>query len=104
MKRVGFKQQCEEVGISYSTALNYRKKHPELINEQVIQYLLTQKEKPFRQKCLAAGINYNNAIEYRKKHPKLTDNEVLAYYIPNSYVNWDDELIIDGKIIDFDNL
>jgi hypothetical protein len=94
---MSFKEKCIKAGVNYVEASYYKRCHPELTEEQVI----VAQEKLFKQKCKRFGINYSAATNYKLGHPELTENEVLSFYIPNSYVNLDDDLIIDGKIIDF---
>jgi hypothetical protein len=59
---------------------------------------------PFKRKCIALKINYNTATSYMVSHPEMTENEVISHYISNSYVDWYDNLVINGKIVDFEDL
>ena len=88
-----FKDKCKKANISYNTALIYRIDHPELTDEQVIQYYLTPKEQSFADKCKKANINYHTAFEYRRNHPELTDEQVIVYYRPDLYINIFGELV-----------
>lgn len=40
-----FKNKCKNANVEYSTALRYRKRHPELTDEQVIEYYIKNKNK-----------------------------------------------------------
>ena len=75
-----FKDKCKKANISYNNAITYRRNHPELTEEEVIQYYLA-KEQSFIDKCKKANINYENANQFKHRHPELTDEQVIQYYL-----------------------
>ena len=79
MKEKTFKQKCLENNISYSAAVHYKSRNPELTDEQVISHYVGR-EKTFRQKCLENNIEYSRAKTYRSAHPELTDEQVISHY------------------------
>ena len=74
-----FKQKCLQANINYNRAYNYKYKHPELTEEQVINYYLTSVS--FAEKCRQADIEYRRAIEYKRRHPELNEEQVISQYI-----------------------
>lgn len=73
-----FKQNCLQANINYNRAYNYKYKHPELTEEQVINYYLTSVS--FAEKCRQAGIEYRRAIEYKRRHPELNEEQAIEEY------------------------
>lgn len=78
-----FKDKCIDAGITNTQAAqSYRQSHPELTDEQVIEYYMSYKEKSFSQKCIDAGINPKTGQSAkdsaRKKGITLTDEEIIA--------------------------
>lgn len=77
--KMTFAEKCRQVGIKESTGYSYRKKHPELTEEEVLKR--SRGSYTFKAKCERYGINPGTARSYRNKHPQLTDEQVIAYYI-----------------------
>ena len=97
-----FKHKCLEIGLEYNTVKGYRRLHPELTDEQVLDYYIQKysikstknKKLGFKDKCNKLNINYHAACDYRRKHPELTDEQVIMHYRPDCYINWLGELAI----------
>ena len=53
---VSLRQKCIKCNVDYEKARKYKYRHPELTDEQVINYYM-QKEKSFRQKCIDYNVN-----------------------------------------------
>lgn len=81
MGKVSFRQMCIENSINYSTAYRYRSEHPELTDEQIIEYYKQPKPLTFKQKCIYSEINHNTANSYRHRHPELTDEQVINHFL-----------------------
>jgi hypothetical protein len=75
-------------------ALKYRSKHPELSDEQIINYYLSKRES-FTSLCNKFEIDYSNAENYRWKHPELSDEQVIIHYRPDLIIN------IFGEIVEY---
>ena len=89
LKHNSFKQKCVNYGINYETARKYRRNHPNLTDEQIIDYYLhsnraknrvTSDGTSFRQKCDDFNIPYATARRYRSKHPNLTDEQIIELF------------------------
>ena len=87
-----FLEQCEQLGIKRGTAQAYRKAHPELTEEQILEYYRDKEyNTSFTEKCRRASGNYNT---YRYNHRDLTPLQALMYYSGKCYINWLGELVI----------
>lgn len=69
---------CETQGVRYSTACQYRKEHPELLNSEIVKILKAKKENSitFKEKCRQANVSYDKACKLRIK-TDLTDEEII---------------------------
>ena len=74
-----FKEKCIQANIEYKRAYSYKYKHPELTEEQVLNYYLTSVS--FAEKCRQAGIGYRMASDYKKRHKDLTEEQVILQCI-----------------------
>ena len=90
---VSLRQKCIKCNVDYEKARKYKYRHPELTDEQVINYYM-QKEKSFRQKCIDYNVNYNTAKTFRKNHPELSDEQVIIAYRPDLRLNIFGEIIL----------
>ena len=81
-----------ENNISYGSALVYRRRHPDIEDDQVIEYFMKRGES-FKQKCIDYNVNYQTAIKYRKIHPELSDEQVIIQYRPDLRINIFGEII-----------
>lgn len=80
-KHESVSSKCKRLGISYSAVMGYKKEHPELDYNTIIEKYLHTKELTFTEKCRVAGIHYGSATSYRGNHPELTDEEVIERFI-----------------------
>lgn len=80
-----FHAKCIRLGINPNSARQFKFKHPELTDEQIIQYYkdkdITNKDRLNAEQCKQLGIDYNNVRQLRFKHPELTDMQILKYYL-----------------------
>lgn len=77
---------CNQYNINPSTAYSYRRRHPELTNEQVIEYYLTPKAIPFKQLCIQYGVDWVEARDYKRRHNnKNLTNEQIIHYLLNTH-------------------
>ena len=73
-----FLEQCEQLGVKRSTAQAYRKAHPELTEEQILEYYRNKESSiSFTEKCRRAGVNYNAANNFKLRNPNLTDEQII---------------------------
>lgn len=86
-------QKCINHGISYSKASSYRYTHPELTDNQIIEYYKQKHQVAFAQKCIENGIETKRAYGYKYIHPELTDNQIIVYYRPDLRLNIFGEII-----------
>lgn len=80
--------------INYETARKYKYRHPELSNEQILEFYNQPQKSCFSDLCKKANVNYRLASNYKIKHPELTNEEIIIYYRPDYYINWLGELVI----------
>lgn len=73
-----FKEKCKQAKINESLAGPYKRRHPELTDEQVIE-LYKNGFITFRGKCRLANVNITAAESYKQSHPELTDEQVIEY-------------------------
>lgn len=87
--KITFKELCAQHNLSYGTSLQFRRKHPDLSDEEVILELTKPKEVTFADKCRAAGITdkrtLQNIATFRtdKRNRGLTDEQVIDKYKTN---------------------
>ena len=79
-KHESVSSKCKRLGISFRAVMGYKKEHPELDYDTIIEKYLQPKELTFTEKCVIAGIHAGSATSYRAKHPELTDEQVIQYY------------------------
>lgn len=73
---------ADKHGIDIELLYNYKRRHPELTDEQAVKSYIQSKQKvPFREKCRIAGINAVNAEYYKSTHPELTDEQIIDWYL-----------------------
>lgn len=74
-----FKEKCSRANIRYNAAMAYKRRHPELTDEQVINYYKSKiySYKSSVEKCRQAGISHSSYEQYRRRYPKLTDEQVI---------------------------
>lgn len=80
-KPISFAEKCRQYNINEHNAQGYKQRHPELTDEQVIEYYLTPKKQSFQSLCEQYCIKYNTAFGYKRKHPELTDEQVIDYFL-----------------------
>ena len=91
-----FKDKCSQLGISLSAAYKYKFKHPELTDEQVLEYYLNRET--FSSKCNRFEINYIKAHRYKSKHPELTEEQVILHFRSDLCINIFGEIVsINGE-------
>ena len=99
---ITFKYKCEQEGLDYNTVKGYKRLHPELTDEQVINYYKKKyidnstkdKKLGLKKKCIEANVNYQQVWNCKKKHPELTEDQIIIYYNPRCYINIFGELVI----------
>ena len=79
-KTKSFYQKCLDAGVRPDTAKYYRKAHPELTDEQVIEHY-TSRKMTFRDRCRQLGIDTHRAEKYKYSHRELTDDQVIEELI-----------------------
>lgn len=85
-KPIPFKELCEQEGVSYSSLKDYRKKHADLSDKQVIlKYKKEHNRKTFSDKCREHGVNPKRGLAYRHAHKdkKLSDDDIIKALIDN---------------------
>lgn len=95
---------CKKSGLDFNKVNTFKHRHPELTEEQIIEYY---KNKPIslKEKGRLANVNYNTISSYKQTHPEITDNQVICKYNPNCYINILGQLVIpqeDGTKIVLD--
>lgn len=87
-----FKQLCLENEIKYNSAINFRKRHPELNDKQIIKHYLSPKKKYIRRcltpeatilknLCKQYNVDYHNVYSYKHRHPELTNKQVIYRFL-----------------------
>lgn len=76
------KQKCNEQGIDYKTARNYKYIHPELDGDSIIEhYKKAEFTNKLREESLKYNINPSTTYNYSKKHPDLTVQQIVQFYM-----------------------
>lgn len=80
-----FKELCNKHNINFSSAYDYKRNHPELSEEQVIQRFLTKLDfKDIKNKCKEQEISYINFMSWYRKHKyeykKQNISEIIQIY------------------------
>ena len=79
--REELKKLCNGIGVNYDYIRDYRRRYPNLTDEEIIYKIKINRGKvSFSKKCSTAGVSYNGARHYRKRHPELTDEQVIEIY------------------------
>ena len=89
-----FKEFCITNEINYETARKYKYRHPELSNEQILEFYNHPQKQRFSDLCKKANVDYNKAYGYKRSHPELTDVQVIIHFRPDCYINLFGELIL----------
>ena len=90
-KHESVSSKCKRLGISYNAVTGYKKEHPELDYNTIIEKYLQPKELTFTEKCVIAGIHAGSATSYRAKHTELTDEQIIQYYLTKEKVTFFDK-------------
>ena len=89
-----FKEFCVTNDINYEAARKYKYRHPELSNEQILEFYNQSQEPSFSDLCKKVDVNYKKAYRFKQHHPELTDEQVIIHYRPDCYINIFGELVI----------
>jgi hypothetical protein len=96
-----FAEQCRQAGVCVELAYNYRRKHKDLTNEQVIEYY-TKPRISLAEQCRKEGVNYKKVDKFKQYYKELASNmtnEEIIEYIKNRDANKDDSQIAKCKKI-----
>ena len=100
-----FKAKCEKHGLNYKTVVNYRAKHPELTDNEVIEFFIEKskqvKKETFVDMCKRAGVDPVRAQNYKDKNNlkrNLINIEAREgkWYLKSNY---DVKIVINGTIV-----
>jgi hypothetical protein len=80
-----FASKCKREGISGNGIYNYRAKHPELTDEEILN-IYASKGESIRSCCKRFGIKENIIYTLRRKYPELTTEQLIKYIIDNNIV------------------
>ena len=89
-----FKEFCATNDINYEAARKYKYRHPELNNEQILEFYNQPQEQDFSDLCKKFNVNYKKAYSFKQRHPELTDEQAIIHFRPDCYIN------ILGEIVD----
>lgn len=88
-----FKNKCKENNINYSKAIQYRQSHPELTDEQVIEYY---KNKVYAESiaevCRKYNVNANSVVTYMSR-TGCTLKECIIHFRPDLSINIFGEIV-----------
>lgn len=84
-----FKTKCEQLGLDYNMVKGYKRLHPELTDEQIIEYYIqkysTSKNKDkklgLKDTCRKLNINYQSLWRYKQRHPGQTNEQLIQYFL-----------------------
>ena len=100
--RISFRDKCRNAGINITNAEYYRQHHPELTDEQVIDWYKQRNGKVGRwasdseslhSLCKKYEVNYQSAIAYRKHNSSLSNEQIIIHYRPDLRLNIFGEII-----------
>lgn len=75
-----FSKKCFDNGIDIRLAQSYKRGHPDLSDEDVINHYLTD-SKSFVQKCKDYGLPVSRCYKYKQMNPKMSDDELIDYML-----------------------
>lgn len=77
--------KCKDLEIPMGTIYKYKRKHPELCLEQIIEYYKNKKKDKEQivlvaDECRKLGISESTVYAYKKRHPELNYEQIIEYY------------------------
>ena len=100
-----FRERCKKEGIIFNTAYDYKKRHPEMTDDQIFDYYKNGKTdfNKIKKLCTEQNIEYKNYIKWRRLHAELhnmPEKDLISYYknrSENAYINPDDVIGLKNK-------